>query len=620
MNQPSSSASGGSRLSAADSPYLLQHAGNPVQWWPWCSEAFAHARQRDLPVFVSIGYATCHWCHVLERESFADERCAARLNESFVAIKVDREQRPDVDDLFMSACQIFTQATEGRASGGWPLSAFVDPGTGFPFFVGTYFPPEPAWGRASFIQLLEGLSAAWKDRRPALLEQSKRIANAVIDAVAVDHPPKKIRRDCAERAARKLMQVFDEANGGFGDAPKFPQPSYLTLMLAAGGEAGAAIVRTTLAKMALGGLFDHVAGGFHRYCVDSAWQVPHFEKMLYDNALLVPLYAQCSARTGDRFLAHVCERTLAFIDRELAIDSGGFYCALDADVNHREGAGHVWSAREVSEALAQAGFSTQDAASFADATGLSSDPNFRDPHHPADPPAWVLQMRNAADALDPSIERALRALHDVRRAREQPIRDEKVLLCWNGMMIEAFAVAGEALHNSTWTARAVTAAEWVFAHLQTTAGWQRCWFHGRASIGATLEDLASLGNACISLARATGEMLWFERADELFQQARAEFFDPSSGRWHDCRAGETTLFVRPRSLQDGATPSGTTSIVRLMIALATPGDALATCADLARTLEGIGQSISEQPLSMSAMLSLLADARALAPCAFEESD
>lgn len=612
--------SGGHRLAVTQSPYLLQHASNPVAWWPWCAEAFAEARARDLPIFVSIGYATCHWCHVMERESFANQECAARLNESFIAIKVDREQRPDVDDAFMSACQIYTQASEGRASGGWPLSAFLDPQSGFPFFVGTYFPPEPAWGRASFTQLLDGLSEAWKSRRPALIEQSRRIAHAVSGAVAVDHPPKKIRLGCAERAAASLMRLFDADHGGFGSAPKFPQPSYLSLVREAGGSAGKAIVHTTLTKMALGGLFDQVAGGFHRYSVDAAWNVPHFEKMLYDNALLVPLYAQCAAASGDAYLSQICQRTLEFVDRELSLPHGGFYCALDADVDHREGAGHVWNASQVATTLEQAGLSREQIEEFMRATGLDGAANFSDPHQSDEPASWVLQMRSPQDALNPETCAALRVLHESRNRRNQPMRDEKALLGWNGLMIEAFAHAGSALNNPKWIARASTAAEWVFENLHTATGWQRCWYQGRASTSPALEDLASLGNGCAKLASATGDERWWERATVLFGEARREFFDHESGRWHDSCADDSVLFVRPRNLHDGATPSGTTCVVRLMIALAGRSDDASLRTDLVRTLEAVGESVSDQPLAMTAMVALLNQAQVLVPSAFEKSD
>ncbi len=611
---------GGHRLAATESPYLLQHAGNPVNWWTWCSEAFAEARARDLPIFVSVGYATCHWCHVMERESFANEACAARLNASFIAIKVDREQRPDVDDALMSACQIYTQASEGRASGGWPLSAFLDPSSGFPFFIGTYFPPEPAWGRASFGQLLDGLSDAWKHRRPALVEQSKRIARAVVDAVAVDHPPQLIRRECAERAAAQLMRLFDAQHGGFGSAPKFPQPSYLSLVREAGGSAGKTIVHTTLTKMALGGVFDQVAGGFHRYSVDEAWQVPHFEKMLYDNALLVPIYAECAAESGDPFLLQVCERTLEFVDRELSLPEGGFFCALDADVDHREGAGHVWTPGSVTEALESAGVSPEQSSEFIGATGLDGDANFRDPHHPDEAPTWVLQMRSSQDALNPATGAVLRALHKSRLARAQPMRDEKVLLGWNGLMIEGFATAGGALKNPQWIARASTAAEWVMGNLHSATGWQRCWFRGRASTSAALEDLASLGNGCAALAAVTGDDAWWQRAAVLFRDARGEFYEEESGRWHDARGGDNLLFVRPRSLHDGATPSGTTCVVRLMIALAAHFDDASIRRDLTQTLRAVGASLADQPLAMTAMVALLNRARVLVPSAFENCD
>jgi len=620
MNRSQQAHGGGFRLAGTESPYLLQHATNPVEWWPWGPEAFAAARQRDVPVFLSIGYATCHWCHVMARESFEDAQCAAEMNASFVCIKVDREQRPDVDDIYMNACQIYTQATEGRASGGWPLSAFLEPTHGRPFFVGTYFPPQPAWERPSFTQLLTSITASWSTRRPALIDQSSRMAEAVTAALAADHPAGKISPTIASRAALQLTQMYDRDHGGFGSVPKFPQPSYFSLLLAVGGAQGKDIVAASLTKMACGGVFDQVAGGFHRYSVDQAWMVPHFEKMLYDNALLAPLYAQISAENNDPFLRQICQRILAFVDRELAVPHGGFYCALDADVEHREGAGHVWTPARARGVLAEAGISTAAQDALMAATHLDRPANFRDPHHPDDPPSWVLQMRAPADALDASNIAALEVLHRNRMAWPQPLRDDKVLLGWNGLMIDGFATAGRVLKHDGWKARAEEAALWIFANLRTEDGWMRCWRSGRASIPATLEDIASMGNACMSLWRNSKDAVWLERAHELYTLARGEFFDDSRGWWSDVRAGDSLLFVRPRSANDGAVPSGTALILRLLVTLVEAdavSDALAGWRqDLATTLEALSVNLIDQPLSMSDTLTLLPRAQSIVPAVF----
>ena len=612
--------SGGYRLASEDSPYLLHHATNPVEWWPWCPEAFAVARERDLPIFLSIGYATCHWCHVMERESFERADCAARMNKSFVCIKVDREQRPDVDDIYMQACQIYTQATEGRASGGWPLSAFLEPLSGRPFFVGTYYPPEPAWGRPSFQQLLDSISSAWSTRKDELIEQSKMVADAVTTALAANHEAGKISPSLAARAALQLTQIHDHDHGGFGSAPKFPQPAYFSLLLAAGGKQGSEIVRASLTKMACGGVFDQVAGGFHRYAVDQAWMIPHFEKMLYDNALLAPLYAQVAAEYNDPFLQQISERTLAFVESELSVAHGGFYCALDADVGEKEGVGHVWTPDHVRRVLDQAAITTDEQDRLLSATHMDRPANFRDPHHPHDPPTWVLQMNTTADALDAIVQRGLDVLHQDRKTWPQPLLDDKVLLGWNGFMIEGFAVAGWWLGNDAWKARAEEAARWIFDNMRTPQGWMRCWRGGRVSIPATLEDIAGIANACVSIWRNGKDPIWIKRASELYLIAREDFFDCENGRWSDVRSGDSMLFVRPRSCNDGAIPSGVASILRLALALIEAGNDAPLHQDVAAAFQALATNLNDQPLSMANMLALFPLAQTIVPEAFITRD
>ena len=608
--------SGGNRLGKEDSPYLLQHAGNPVDWWPWCPEAFEVARKRNVPIFLSIGYATCHWCHVMEHESFENAECAAQMNASFVCIKVDREQRPDVDDIYMQACQIYTHATEGRASGGWPLSAFLEPSKGRPFFVGTYYPPQPAWGRPSFQQLLDSISNSWSTREGAMIEQSQCIADVVTSAIATEHPPGKVSTTIATRAALQLLQIEDREHGGFGTAPKFPQPAYFSLLLAAGGEQGGQVVRSSLTKMACGGVFDQVAGGFHRYSVDEAWMIPHFEKMLYDNALLAPIYAQVAAENHDPFLRQICERTLQFVNRELSVSHGGFYCALDADVGGKEGTGHAWNPQRTLSVLQNAGIPADEQALLLTVTRMDGAANFRDPHHPNDPPTWVLQMRDPADALNEKVQRALEALHKNRMTWPQPLRDDKVLLGWNGLMIEGFADSGRWLENDQWKARAEEAANWIFDNLSTADGWMRCWRSGRASIPATLEDIAGIANACMSIWRNSKEQKWLARAGDLYSNAREAFFDSEHGRWSDVRAGDSMLFVRPRSCNDGAVPSGTSSILRVMTALIQAESKPSLRSDLEISLQALATNLTDHPLSMANTLSLLPLAQTIVPDAF----
>ena len=368
------------RLAEETSPYLLQHAYNPVNWYPWGEEAFAAARERNVPIFLSIGYSTCYWCHVMERESFEKPEVAKIMNRDFVCIKVDREQRPDVDEIYMTACQVYTRVTTGRASGGWPLSIFLDPSNLKPFFAGTYFPPEPGFGKPSFTDLLKGVHESWDTKRDSLEEQANQVATMVVRELETISGVQPLDTGLADRAVSSLLSYHDETNGGFGGAPKFPQPVYLELMIAGGWDRPEVeqAVRRTLDAMAMGGIYDHVGGGFHRYAVDATWTVPHFEKMLYDNGQLASVYADVYQRTGDVYYAEVVRGILDYVLREMTAADGAFLSAQDAEVNAREGGSYIWLPDEVRESLGGG----DDLASMAlDVYGLSNGSNFRDPHH-----------------------------------------------------------------------------------------------------------------------------------------------------------------------------------------------------------------------------------------------
>jgi uncharacterized protein len=369
------------RLASQSSPYLLQHAHNPVDWWPWGPEAIEHARRTDRPIFLSIGYSTCYWCHVMERESFTHAPTAEFINTHFVPVKLDREERPDVDELYMAATVIMT------GHGGWPMSVFIDPGSLRPFYCGTYFPLEARPGMPAFGAILSAMSQAWRTQRDGVVAQAAQVAEAVAEHLGGDAEPQRLSQSHVADAVGALLRMFDRAQGGFGPAPKFPQPAFMEFLLdvrtRAGDDAtGDAIdlaVRTTLDRIALGGLHDHLAGGFHRYCVDAAWSVPHFEKMLYDQAQLLTVFADAARLHADAWYRGVALRTAAFLRDEMTNDQGGLISAIDAEVDGREGASYVWSREEVRAAAGD-----EDAEFALRALGLDGSANFRDPHHPDD--------------------------------------------------------------------------------------------------------------------------------------------------------------------------------------------------------------------------------------------
>ena len=604
------------RLAGTQSPYLLQHAHNPVDWWPWGAEAIAEARRRQVPLFVSIGYSTCYWCHVMERESFESVMAAGVLNEACVPVKVDREQRPDVDELMMTACQVFTQLTEGRSSGGWPLNVFLDPETLEPFFCGTYFPPQPAFGRPSFVDLVRAVDGAWKSDRAGMAEQAKRIADivrrqmALPVAGAVDDAATHGSTDTAEQVGGALLRMADPTNGGFGGAPKFPTPPYPRFLMDAGGPAMEQVVRRTLDAMAIGGLFDQVGGGFHRYTVDATWTVPHFEKMLYDNGQLASLYADAFRRWRDPFHAETARRTCEYVIREMVGEGGRFLSAQDAEVDAREGANYVWTPEEAREALEAAGC-VADWAFAARLYGLDGSPNFKDPHHADAPAVHVLRLSARPDALARALgitdaEFAARrtrvdaALLAARSLRRQPGTDDKTIAAWSGLMAEGMADAGAALGEPAFLDAAARAASFVLVQMRSVDGaLRRTWRGGTASVDGFLEDYACMANACLALADATGGPHWRGEARALLSAAEARFLDPASGAWFDTVEGAADLFVRVRSVDDGAVPSGTASILRAMVRLGLAERDVAMLDRAGRAIAAIAPALREQPVASS---------------------
>ncbi|GIK18892.1 MAG: thioredoxin domain-containing protein [Phycisphaerales bacterium] len=571
------------RLAGESSPYLLQHAGNPVDWLPWGREAFDEAKRRDVPIFLSIGYSTCHWCHVMERESFENPSIAAMLNERFVCVKVDREERPEVDNLYMTATQLFT------GQGGWPMSIFLEPERLHPFWCGTYIPaePHPALGaRPDFPRVIEGIATAWRTQREGVMEQAERLAAAVSEQLARADAPVPVGRGEVEGATAALLRLFDPVNAGFGGAPKFPQPSLLLFLLGVRDMAGddetrAAIdhaVRATLDRMMAGGIHDHLAGGFHRYAVDAHWTVPHFEKMLYDNAMLASVYARAGSAYGDEVYRSVARSTLDYILRELTGPRGEFLSAQDADASGHEGAAHVWT-RDQFSALLESG----DLAFAARVFGLDRGPNFRDPHHPDNPPANVLRLDDRPDRLarslgmemaefDGRFVRVRERLIAARRRRQQPATDDKVIAEWNGHAIVAMVDGAALLGDPRFADAARRAARFILDAMSDADGsLARSWRGGVRGPQGSLEDYAS---AIVALARmhaldakSGAETRWLDAARTLLARAEGEFASPDGG-YFDVAAGRDDLFVRVRSTWDGALPTGSSVMLHALISLA----------------------------------------------------
>jgi uncharacterized protein len=524
------------RLAAETSPYLLQHAENPVDWYPWGEEALSRARDENKPILVSIGYAACHWCHVMERESFEDPRIAELMNERFVCIKVDREERPDVDAIYMDAVQAMT----GR--GGWPLNAFLTP-EGVPYYAGTYFPPEPRHGMPSWPQVVIGVANAWQDQREEIEETGRQILPRL--AGAANLPPAEGEMDPAglDAAVGVLRRGYDQAHGGFSaSAPKFPAASAIEFLLRRGERQ---MALHTLRAMASGGMYDQIGGGFSRYSVDARWVIPHFEKMLYDNALLARAYLHGFQVSGEPFFARVCTETLDWALRDLRQEEGGFASALDADSEGEEGRFYVWTPDEVraalgDEALAEAAFSY---------FGLTGPPNFEG--------RWA-PVRAASD---PEAMGEIKAR--LRAAREQrvwPALDDKRLTAWNALMISALADAGAALERQDYTDAAVACAEFIWRDMRDGEGrLLRTYNRGQARLGAYLEDHAYLLEALLTLYETTFDPRWFAAARELAETILARFSDAENGGFFATADDHELLIARRKELEDAPIPAGASS-------------------------------------------------------------
>jgi uncharacterized protein YyaL (SSP411 family) len=532
------------RLARESSPYLLQHAHNPVDWYPWGEEAFAKARAEDRPVFLSVGYAACHWCHVMERESFEDEATANLLNERFVAIKVDREERPDVDGIYMDAVQAMT------GSGGWPMSVFLTP-EGKPFYAGTYFPEEPRHGLPSFRQVLEGISEAWSARRDEVEVQSGRVIESIGRVATLGGSEEPLSDAIAKEAFQTLRRSFDPRWGGFGGAPKFPQPMTLEFVLRQAIREwpdALEMVILTLDRMAGGGMFDQAGGGFARYSTDGAWLVPHFEKMLYDNAQLALLYARAWLVTRNDHYREISARTLDYLLREMRHPEGGFFSSQDADSEGVEGKFYVWSWDELVSLVGE---------EAAEAFGATPAGN------------WDGMNVLRAPVKDALPEEARLRLFEARQARMHPALDDKILTAWNALTIRAFAEAGRIFDEGAYVDAAVRCADFVWQHLRNEDGrLLRSWRDGIAGVRGFAEDHALLAGAFLTLYETNADLRWFGAARELCDALVDLFADRERGGFFQTGSDAEALVVRPKDLYDNAVPSGNSAAAEAMLRLA----------------------------------------------------
>ncbi len=591
------------RLIHETSPYLLQHAHNPVDWYPWGSEALQKAKSEDKPIFLSIGYAACHWCHVMEHESFEDEATATMLNANFISIKVDREERPDLDSIYMDAVVAMT------GQGGWPMSVFLTP-DGAPFYGGTYFPNTRRYNIPAFTDVLRAITEAWKNRRGDLLQNSARLTDALkgdelLGRLASDDT---LDVSILNEAVNQIQNSFDAVNGGWGGAPKFPQPMTIEFLLRIYLRTRDALARKmivqTLNKMARGGMFDQLGGGFHRYSTDANWLVPHFEKMLYDNAQLARVYLHAWQVTQDDFYRRVTEQTLDYIIREMTHPRGGFFSSQDADSEGHEGKFYIWHLDEIRKIVGD------DAALFFDAYGVTERGNFEG--------ATILSLVRDVDVVaamhklsiaetQTRLESARQKLFTHRESRLKPARDDKVLTAWNGLMLAALAETARVLKRADYLAVAERNAAFLLRELRRADGrLLRSWnaSRGDARLNAYLEDYANLIEGLLALYESTFDERWFSAARELADTMLAHF-DDERGGFFDTSDDHETLLTRPKSLDDNAVPSGNAMATTVLLKLAAfTGDQ--RYADAAvRALRTVQRALTAAPLGFAQWLSAL---------------
>jgi len=592
------------RLINEKSPYLLQHADNPVDWYPWNDEAFERAREMDKPIFLSIGYSTCHWCHVMAHESFEDHEIAQLLNESFVPIKVDREERPDIDQIYMSVCQMLT------GSGGWPLTIIMTPERE-PFFAGTYFPKQSAHGRIGMNELIPRVAHIWANEREEVRKARSRIQEA-LNEIAPTPSSFVINDALLTRAYQQLESEFDSEYGGFGRAPKFPTPHRLMFLLRhwkRTGEPNALrIVKTTLDAMARGGIRDHVGSGFHRYSTDREWLLPHFEKMLYDQALLLIAYSEAYLVTGDSQFAEIADEIISYVERELTSPEGGFYSAEDADSEGVEGKFYIWTKAEIKEILGE------DADLFCQVYGITSEGNFLEeatrertganiPHLSValDEMAEELDMR--IDELEEKLDMMRQSLFDARETRIRPHRDDKILTDWNGLMIAALAIASRALGKSQYVETAITASEFIERELVDSDGkLLHRYRDSEAGIDAFLDDYAFCIWGLLELYQSTFDTRYLSRALELSEIVIDDYWDSENAGFYFSPDSSRDLIMRMKESYDGAMPSGNSVMMSVLIKLSHL-TARSEFAEKAQQLAvALGERVEQVPASHAQLL------------------
>ena len=551
------------RLINETSPYLLQHAHNPVDWYPWGDEALERARNEDKPILISIGYSSCHWCHVMERESFENEATARLMNENFVCVKVDREEHPDIDHVFMQSVQAMT----GR--GGWPLTVFLT-AEGEPFYGGTYFPPEDAHGLPAFSRVLETVADAYRNKRPLVMDAAERLTSSIKQMSSIEASVGPVSPDILDQAYQALVPQFDNQNGGFGLAPKFPQPMILNFLLRSYNRTNEPqalnTVELTLDRMAAGGIYDQIGGGFHRYSTDAHWLVPHFEKMLYDNALLSLLYLHAYQITRNPKYRRITEETLDYVLREMTDPKGGFYSAQDADTEGEEGRYYIWTEQEIVDLLGQ-----EEGALIGRYFGTSEQGNFEGRnvlHIPTVIDTFAVQSGIKAEDLLAIVERSKSKLLKAREQRVRPGRDDKILTSWNGMMLQSFSEAACILEREDYRRAAIASATFLLDELRDGDLLMHSYKDGKTSIPGYLDDYSLLIGGLLAVHQASFDQRWLEEAISLADAMIQRFWDrEAEGLFYDTADDHSTLFLRPRDIVDSVKPCGGSAAADVLLRL-----------------------------------------------------